>query len=122
MAFVCEFQHTPLQKQFFSHCSTRFVGMRFWDMYLIYLETRIWRSSFDIYSKKWFFWASKLCCPLRAHVKKTLLSTLNVMILHTVRNECERFGGHTDIEVSYKILRLDVLKETLILHNLSCLK
>jgi hypothetical protein len=45
---------------------------------------------------------------------------LNVMILQTVRNEYVRFGGHVDIEVSYKILQLDVLKETSILHNLSC--
>jgi hypothetical protein len=34
------------------------------------------------------------------------------MILQTVRNECVRFGGHVDIEVSHKILRLDVLKDT----------
>jgi hypothetical protein len=53
-------------------------------------------------------------------VEKTFLSTLNVMILQTVRDECVRYGGHEDIEVSYKILRLDVLKETSILHNLSC--
>jgi hypothetical protein len=26
-----------------------------------------------------------------------------------VRNECVRFGGHVDIEVRYKILRLEVL-------------
>jgi hypothetical protein len=31
------------------------------------------------------------------------------MILQMVRNECVRFGGHVDIEVMYKILRLDVL-------------
>jgi hypothetical protein len=42
------------------------------------------------------------------------------MILQTVTNECVRFGGHIDIEVSYKILQLDILKETPILHNLSC--
>jgi hypothetical protein len=36
-----------------------------------------------------------------------------------VRNECERFGGHVHIEVSYKILWLDLLKDTPILHNLS---
>jgi hypothetical protein len=42
------------------------------------------------------------------------------MFLQTVRNECVRFGGHIDIEVSYKILQLDVLKESPILHNLSC--
>jgi ABC-type phosphate transport system ATPase subunit len=52
--------------------------------------------------------------------KKTFLSTLNIMILQMVRNEHLRFGGHVDIEVRYKILRLDVLKKTQILHNLSC--
>jgi hypothetical protein len=41
--------------------------------------------------------------------EKTFLSTLNVMILQLVRNECVRFGGHVDIEVRYKILWLDVL-------------
>jgi hypothetical protein len=37
-----------------------------------------------------------------------------------VRNECVRFGGHVDIEVSYKIIWLNVLKETQNLYNLSC--
>jgi hypothetical protein len=45
-----------------------------------------------------------------AQGKKTVLSTLNVMILQTVRNMYVRFGGHVDIEVSYKILWLYVLK------------
>jgi hypothetical protein len=89
-AFVCKFQHTPLRK------------------------------TFHIYFKKWFFGPSKLCCPLWAQGKKTFFSTLKVMILQTVRNECVRFGGHVDIEVRYKILRLDVLQETQISHNLSC--
>jgi hypothetical protein len=44
--------------------------------------------------------------------EKTFLSTLNITILQMVRNECGRFGGHVDIEVSYKFLRLDILKET----------
>jgi hypothetical protein len=43
--------------------------------------------------------------------KKTFLSTLNVMISQTVRNEYTRFGGHVDIEVSYKILQLEILKK-----------
>jgi hypothetical protein len=89
-------------------------------MYLTHLETRIWRGSFHIYFKNWFFWPSKLCYPLKAQGKKTFLSTLNVMILQTGRNECVRFGGHVDIEVSYKILRLDVLKETPSLKNPPC--
>jgi hypothetical protein len=88
-------------------------------MYLTHLEIRIWRGTFHIYFKKWFFWPSKLCCPLRAQGKKTFLSTLNVMILQRVRNECVRFSGYVHIDVSYKILQLDVLKETPILHNLS---
>jgi hypothetical protein len=33
------------------------------------------------------------------------------MILQTVRSECVRFGGHVDIEVSHKILQLDLLKK-----------
>jgi hypothetical protein len=89
-------------------------------MYPTHLGTRIWRGSFHIYFKKWFFWPSKLCCPLLAQGKKTFLSTLNFMILQTVRNESVRFGGHVDIEVSYKILRLDVLKETPSLQNPPC--
>jgi hypothetical protein len=91
----------------------------FGNMYLTRLETRIWRGTFHIYFKKWFIWPSKLCYPLRRQGKKTFLSTLNVMILKTVRNEDVRFGGHVDIKVSYKILWLDVLKETSILHNLA---
>jgi hypothetical protein len=51
------------------------------------------------------------------HKEKT---TLNVMILQMVRNESIWFSGHVDIEVSYKILQLDVLKDTLILYNLCC--
>jgi hypothetical protein len=42
------------------------------------------------------------------------------MILRTVRNECVRFGGHVDIEVNYKILRLDVLKKIPSLQNPPC--
>jgi hypothetical protein len=52
--------------------------------------------------------------------KKTFFSTLNIMILQTVRNECVRFGGHVDIEVNYKILWLDVLKKTPSLQNPPC--
>jgi hypothetical protein len=39
-------------------------------MYLTHLGTRIWRGSFHIYFKKWFFWPSKLCCPLLVQGKK----------------------------------------------------
>jgi hypothetical protein len=88
-------------------------------MYLTHLETRILRGKFHIYFKKCFLAFKTLLSPWGTG-KKTFSSILNVMILQMVRNECVRFGGHVDIKVSYKILRLDVLKETLILHNLSC--
>jgi hypothetical protein len=39
------------------------------------------------------------------------------MILQTIWNECVRFGGHINIQVSYKILRLEVSKKARILHN-----
>jgi hypothetical protein len=60
----------------------------------------------------WFFWPSKLYCPPWAHRKKNSLSTFNVMILQMVRNECVRFGGHVDMEVSYKILRFENTKRS----------
>jgi hypothetical protein len=41
--------------------------------------------------------------------------TLNLMISQTVRNECLRFGGHVGIQVSYKILWLEVLRNNPIL-------
>jgi hypothetical protein len=98
------FSIPPCGKWFFPQCFIALVDMRFGDMYLTHLETRIWRGTFHIYFRKWFFWPSKLCCSFRAQGKKTFWSTLNVMILQTVRNECVRFGGHVDIEVTLFIL------------------
>jgi hypothetical protein len=49
--------------------------------------------------------------------KKKNSSILNVIILQMVRNECARFGGHVDIEVSYKILWLEIYNEAPILLN-----
>jgi hypothetical protein len=46
------------------------------------------------YLKKLFSGPSKLYYPPLTQGKKPFLSTLNVMILQTVRNECARFGGH----------------------------
>jgi hypothetical protein len=70
--------------------------------------------------KKMVFWPSKLCYLTWACTKKTFSSTLNIMILLSVRNKCVRFGRHVDIEVSYKILWLEALKEAPILLNSPC--
>jgi hypothetical protein len=61
------------------------------------------------------FLTSKTLLSLSGAVEKTFSSTLNVMILQMVRNECVRFGRYVDIQVSYKILRLEVLKDNPIL-------
>jgi hypothetical protein len=42
------------------------------------------------------------------------------MISQMVRNESVRFGRHIDIEVSYKILQLEILKLVLIFHYMAC--
>jgi hypothetical protein len=42
------------------------------------------------------------------------------MISQMVRNESVRFGRHIDIEVRYKILRLEVPKNVSILQNSPC--
>jgi hypothetical protein len=52
--------------------------------------------------------------------KKTFSSTLNIMISQTVGNESMRFGRYIDIEVSYKILQVEVPKLVPILHYLAC--
>jgi hypothetical protein len=44
--------------------------------------------------------------------KKLFFPNLNLMILQMVWNECVSFGGHVDIQVSYKILRLGSTKES----------
>jgi hypothetical protein len=66
------------------------------------------------------FLAFKTLLSLLGTGEKNFFVNFDHMILQMVRNERVRFGGHVDIEVRYKILWLDVLKKTQILHNLSC--
>jgi hypothetical protein len=54
------------------------------------------------YSKKLLFWPPNSIVPRWYKGKNP--STLNLMILQMVRNECVRFGGHIDVQVNYKIL------------------
>jgi hypothetical protein len=94
--------------------------MRFWGHVPKSLRNKNMERLIPYLLLKMVFWPSKLCHPVKAQGKKKFWSTLNIMILQTVRNVCVRFGGHVDIEVSYKILRLDVLKETPSLQNPPC--
>jgi hypothetical protein len=52
------------------------------------------------------------------HMEKSFFLTLNVTILQMVRNECARYGGYVDLQVSYKDLTVRGTKEGMILHNL----
>jgi hypothetical protein len=72
------------------------------------LRNKRWKGTFHNYLRKWFFWPA---IPLGHMGKISFLSPLNVTILQTVRDECVRFGRHVDIEVSYEILWLELLKE-----------
>jgi hypothetical protein len=45
----------------------------FVDMYRTLLGIRIWRGTFHIYLRKWFFWIPKDCCPPLAGTKKLIL-------------------------------------------------
>jgi hypothetical protein len=65
------------------------------------------------------FLAPKILLYLSGTVEKINSLTLNLMILQKVRNECLRFGGHVGIQVSYKILWLEVLKRLSIFGHLT---
>jgi hypothetical protein len=66
-----------------------------------------------------FLGPKRLLSPFRRD-KKTFFSTLNVMISQMVRNESVRFGRQIDIEISYKILWLEIPKLVQILHYSAC--
>jgi hypothetical protein len=83
--------------------------MRFWGHVPNSLRNKNMERHILYLLLKMVFLAFKTLLSRWAQGKKTFMSTLNVMILQMVRNECVRFGGHVDIEVRYKILQLDVL-------------
>jgi hypothetical protein len=69
-----------------------------------------------------FFFDPKRLLSPKSRGKKTFSSTLNVIILLIVRNESVRFDRHIEIEVSYKILQLELSKLIPILRYLSCFR
>jgi hypothetical protein len=77
-----------------------------------------WHISYLL--EKLVFWTPKDYCSPWAGAKKTYSLTLNVMISQMERNESVKFGRHIDIEVSYKILQLEVPKLVPILHYWAC--
>jgi hypothetical protein len=69
--------------------------------------------------KNGFFGLQNSVVPLGRR-EKNLSVDFEYYDLAKVRNEFIRFSGHVDIEVRYKILRLEVLYNVLILHNSTC--
>jgi hypothetical protein len=70
--------------------------------------------------KNGFFGPQNFAIPLEHMEFLNFFPILNLMILQTVWNECVRFDGHINIQVSYKIIRLEVPKKASILHSPTC--
>jgi hypothetical protein len=77
------------------------------------------RHILNLLEKVVFLDPKRLLSPFGG-AKKLFSSTLNVMISQMIRNGRVRFGRHIDIEVSYKILWLEVPRLVPILHYLAC--
>jgi hypothetical protein len=100
MAFVCEFQHTPLWKlmmlsRFHTLCGYEICGY-------VPHSPRNKNLKSHTYSKTRFFWTPKHYCPPFTGAKKTFSSTLNVMISQMVRNETVRFGRYKAVFVKLR--------------------
>jgi hypothetical protein len=114
------FNIPPCGNWWFSQGSTPRVGMRFCGHVPNSPKNKnLKRIILNILGKMVLLDPKRLLSPFRRG-KKTFFSTLNVMISEMVRNESVRFGRHIDIEVSYKILQLEVPKNVPILQNPPC--
>jgi hypothetical protein len=74
------------------------------------MQTKIWSlliHNYSNYSKNGFFGPQNIIVQLE-HGKKNFFLTLNVKILQMVWNECVRFDRHIEVQVSYKIIWLEV--------------
>jgi hypothetical protein len=109
-------------KKNYSQCSTSLVGMRFFKHVPNSLKNNEMKRYIPYLLKKMVFLDSKTLMSTLDIGEKTFSLTLNVTIFQTIKNDCVRFGGHVDIEVSYKILLLEVLKNNPILHYSPCLQ
>ena len=97
------------------------VGMRFWGHVPNSPRNKNPKRHISYLLEKVVFLDPKRLLSPFGRGKKTFSSTLNVMVLQMVRNESVRFRRHiVDIEVSYKILWLELPKLVLILHYLAC--
>jgi hypothetical protein len=92
------------------------VGMKFCEHVPNSLRNKSLKRLIPNQLKKVVFWASKTLLSTTGIREFFFFSTLNIMILQIV-SECLRFAVHVDIQVSYKILQLEIPKEVFILHQ-----
>jgi hypothetical protein len=114
------FSIPPCGNWWFSQGSTPCVGMRFCGHVPNSPRNKNLKRLILNLLKKVVFLDPKRLCPPFVGAKKTFSSTLNDMISQMVRSESVIFGRHIDIEVSYKILQLEVPKLVPILHYPAC--
>ena len=114
------FSIPPCGNWWFSQGSTPCMGMRFCGHVPNSPRNENLKRSHPNLLKKMVFLDPKILLSSFCRVKKTFFSTLNVIISQMVRNQIVRFDMHIDIEVRYKILRLEIPKLVSILHYPAC--
>jgi hypothetical protein len=97
MAFVCEFQHTPFQEMIFFAMFHISYGYEIWEHVPNSLRNKSMERHIPYLLQKMDLWASKTLLYPSVIGEFYFFSTLNVIILQIVRNECVRFGGHVHI-------------------------
>jgi hypothetical protein len=111
------FSMPPCENCCFSQGSSSLVGIKICEHVTNTLRNKTLKMLIPKSTlKSGFFGLKNTAIPL-GHRKKTFSSTLNVMISQMVRNECQRFVTHIEIQVSYKILWLETPKGVLICTN-----
>jgi hypothetical protein len=110
------FSIPPCGNWCFSQGSTPPVDIKFCEYVSNSLRNKNWKRLIPNLLEKVIYLASKTLQSPLGTWKKTFFSTLKVMISQMVRNGCLIFGVHVDIQVSYKILWLEIPKNVLILH------
>jgi hypothetical protein len=107
-------------KYLFCHPSTTLVNMGFCTHVPNSSKNKNMKSCNPYLRPKMVFLASKTLLSLLGTVEKTFSLTLNIMIWQTIKATYLRFCEHLQIQVRYKILWLEVLKESSILDTSPC--
>ena len=120
LAWLVNFSISHCWEKKNSQCSTPLVGLRLYRHVPNSPRDKNKMMHHPYLLEKVVFWPPKLCFLPLAQEKKPFSSIFNFMILQMVRNECVKFGRHTDRQVDYKILQLKIPNNAQTLHNPPC--